>query len=144
MLNRSQQLMQLFIARDTQLGRYNYRPEYTSRTGAWAVKDCATGAEVHRCSSLDELDQFIAGLEARPPQPTIETLTTVTIARVYTGKPDRCMCGCAGTYSEAPARKTTVLKKVRQFAAEGGLVENLDNRIFTAVIGKTQYTLYTK
>ena len=86
---------------------------------------------------------------------------------VYVGKPDKCMCGCSGkyTYTSVNQKQSTkrrgyevtddevndkrvmrIVKKVSQDEKEvvppNAETDNIDNRIFTRVIGKTQYTIY--
>jgi len=80
---------------------------------------------------------------------------------VYVGKPDDCMCGCRGRYtytkinqkvsSDRCGYKVTVdevddkrvmrvLNKMRKNSHLG--VQIIKNRIFTVVVGATQYTLF--
>ena len=83
------------------------------------------------------------------------------ISSVYVGKPDICMCGCAGTYfytsknvawsSKDRGYKVTsdevnnvkvkrVLNKIMKNVQDG--VEVQDNYILTLILGKRQYTIY--
>ena len=91
------------------------------------------------------------------------------INSVYVGKPGACMCGCSGKYyytkdnqkasSKRRGYKVTddevsdskvarVLSKVKRSEENG--IEIIKDRatgepyIFTAIIGKTQYTIYKK
>jgi hypothetical protein len=85
------------------------------------------------------------------------------ILKAYTGKPDRCMCGCSGKYTHTEINRAlaskgrgyevdddevndkrvrTILKKILNQPT--GKIENDNNKIFSTVIGKTQYTLYLK
>lgn len=84
------------------------------------------------------------------------------VVSVYVGKPNMCMCGCAGTYTYSEKHRVyasnkrgyqvqdkevndkkvkRVVKKVMNTKEE---LEIIDGYIFTTVIGKTQYTVYCK
>lgn len=89
------------------------------------------------------------------------------VLKAYSGKPDTCMCGCAGTYSYPKLRQKeggedrgypvndneindkrikTIFNK---FYNEDGIkieviIGDDGEYVFTKVIGKTQYTLYVK
>lgn len=79
----------------------------------------------------------------------------------YIGTPHRCMCGCSGDYAytksgqvkagqergyqvkenEVSDRKVrTRINKMRLHETEG--IENIEDYIFTEIIGNRQYTLY--
>jgi len=88
------------------------------------------------------------------------------IVSAYVGKPNTCMCGCAGIYyysllhvgyasrcrgyevtrSEINNEKIAkVYTKMKRGEAKGVKVDSIiDNFIYTMVIGKTQYTIYLK
>ena len=86
-----------------------------------------------------------------------------TISSVYIGKPDTCMCGCAGKYyysevnqkwsgndrgyeitdDEVDDKKVQrVINKINKNSPME--IQVLDGYIYTAIIGKTQYTIYLK
>jgi len=81
---------------------------------------------------------------------TITTLpfTEDDIMRAYKGKPQKCMCGCSGTYFErllhAPQIHHIFLKVQRnaQLGVQTHYDEIGDQHIYTLVLGKTQYVLY--
>ncbi len=83
------------------------------------------------------------------------------ISRVYKGKPDACMCGCAGKYFYVGCNTTwsgknrgypvdvediddprvlRILHKMEKFAYKG--IEAMGDDIYTLVLGNTQYSLY--
>lgn len=85
------------------------------------------------------------------------------VSSVYVGKPNKCMCGCSGKYyytkvnqiwsgkvrgyivkddEVSDAKVMRVISKVRANQHVG--IENIDNKIFTLILGKTQYTIYLK
>jgi hypothetical protein len=84
------------------------------------------------------------------------------IVKVYKGKPNSCMCGCAGTYYYAKAHQEFgsrergykvddeevndgVVKRVlNKVAKEGDRARTIGSDIWDVVIGKTQYTIYSK
>jgi hypothetical protein len=94
----------------------------------------------------------------------VEKITSVPrfplslIMKVYIGKPNTCMCGCAGKYyysniedaedwqlSEKDQLKNVkkvmyVLNKIIDNANLG--VEVIEGLIYTVEVGKTQYSLY--
>jgi hypothetical protein len=91
-------------------------------------------------------------------------LTLDDISNVYIGKPNLCMCGCSGTYFYNPANRelsqqrrgyditdneislekvTFVWNKLKK-ATDIEVVMGSDKEyIFSIIIGRKQYTLYT-
>jgi len=85
--------------------------------------------------------------------------TLENVSCVYVGKPNCCMCGCSGDYfytsknavESGLGRGYEVTKDeindakvntVLNFFEQGGRIKNLDDYIFTKIIGETQYTIY--
>jgi hypothetical protein len=76
------------------------------------------------------------------------------VQKVYRGKPDKCMCGCSGEYiytsfNRAASGKNRgyvddgkVIGVLRRFFHSDEPEENIDDHIFTKIVGKTQYTVY--
>ena len=82
------------------------------------------------------------------------------VLKVYSGKPNRCMCGCSGFYryplkhrelggedrgypvDDDEVNDKTVRAVVKKVAG-AERVQVIDGRILTAVIGSRQYTVYT-
>lgn len=81
--------------------------------------------------------------------------------RVYTGNPNKCMCGCSGNYSTASGLKDrgmeirgydfdeedisdTRVKRVVNKIRKNALEIEVISGSFTAIIGKTQYTVYVE
>lgn len=96
-------------------------------------------------------------METIPKMPEIKLSD---IYSIYVGKPNRCMCGCSGKFTYAKkyqeystkdrgyqvtddeindARIKRVFNKMKKFAEN---VEVIRGEIYTAIIGKTQYTIY--
>jgi hypothetical protein len=95
---------------------------------------------------------------------TIYTLPEIDNGRIntaYIGKPNTCMCGCAGTYyytkdgqvksGEERGYKVTddevndkkvqkIIKKIRKNEKLG--IEVIENYIYTVIIGNKRYSLY--
>ena len=95
---------------------------------------------------------------------TIYTLPEINmnnVNTVYVGKPNACMCGCAGkyTYTKAgqvksgeergyrviddevnDAKVQKIINKIRKNQNLG--IEVIEDYIYTVIVGKTQYTLY--
>lgn len=84
------------------------------------------------------------------------------IESAYSGKPNTCMCGCAGTYNYNSItskqvkrgyevtedeindqRVMSILKKFEKCLHPIEVIVDGDKYIFTIVEGKTQYTIYT-
>ena len=84
---------------------------------------------------------------------------------VYTGRPNKCMCGCSGKYSYAKQYQKEeskrrgysvrddevseaiikrVFKKMQVALSQGYNIEVIKNYIWTTIIGNTQYTIYTE
>jgi len=80
---------------------------------------------------------------------------------VYSGKPNTCMCGCAGKYfysvknrEKASERRgyhvqdeelsdKFCIRVVKKFEVFSGDIENCDDKIFTIITSPTrQYTIY--
>jgi hypothetical protein len=65
------------------------------------------------------------------------------IERVYSGKPNTCMCGCAGKYFEKGSNM--ISRVVKHFENFIGKISNIEDYIFTIVTSPTrQYTIYLK
>jgi hypothetical protein len=76
-------------------------------------------------------------LEKEIPNPSLDQIETA-----YIGKPDTCMCGCAGDYfnpRDNPEKVKSILHVI-----ESGISENIEDYIFTRAIGNKQYTIYLK
>jgi hypothetical protein len=62
-----------------------------------------------------------------------------SVLRVYSGKPQRCMCGCAGKYSEPEESSRSVaiiVNKINRAVEEGAEVESgldLSNERYVSV-----------
>ena len=106
-----------------------------------------------------KFDQFII---KKMPELKIED-----IGGAYTGKPNTCLCGCAGVYvypkvnqekagkrrgyevTDDEVNDKRVMKVLDNFIQAGKrgeeieVLEHGEEYIFTIVVGKTQYTLYT-
>lgn len=92
--------------------------------------------------------------------PQIITIDVNKVSSVYVGKPHMCMCGCAGVYyytsqnkdwssknrgyalDEDDINDAKVIRVIQKFVKDPQIADNIDNYIFTKVIGKTQYTIY--
>jgi len=84
------------------------------------------------------------------------------IVSVYKGKPDTCMCGCAGDYAYNPINKSyattnrgykvsddecserKIKARLKRYYADCQKPSVIENYIFTKVIGNTQITVYLK
>ena len=82
------------------------------------------------------------------------------INKVYVGKPNTCMCGCAGEYTYTNNSKEygtkdrgyevtddevndkKVDRLLKKFVKHPDAAENLSDYIFTKMIGRKQYTIY--
>jgi hypothetical protein len=80
------------------------------------------------------------------------------VKQAYRGKPNHCMCGCAGNYYYADVTKAedwqltikeqdrntraiqNIYNKMKENANLG--VGVIDGNIYTVVVGSTQYTIY--
>ena len=93
-------------------------------------------------------------------------LTLDQVRSVYVGKPNECMCGCSGKYTYTSVNQVEAGKNrgyevkhdevddkrvERVIAKIGKNIENGmevlsddDAYILTVLIGKTQYTIYTR
>lgn len=87
-------------------------------------------------------------------------INPATISCVYTGKPDKCMCGCSGKYAYTSLNANyssknrgyavdaedindkRVERVINKMSKSPALCSNIKNYIFTKVIGQTQYTVY--
>jgi hypothetical protein len=95
----------------------------------------------------------------------IQPIKLEDVVTAYVGKPHCCMCGCSGEYYYQKAMQEyagkrrgypvsddeindkkvlRVFNKVIKAQLAGITVTNIKDYIFTAIIGKTQYTLYLK
>jgi len=97
-------------------------------------------------------------MEERVNKPSIEV---AKVYAVYSGKPDTCMCGCAGKYSYASEHREfggkdrgyevdddevndrTVRAFTKKVSNSDG-VEVLDGYIYCVTIGNRFYAVYTK
>jgi len=65
------------------------------------------------------------------------------VDKVYSGKPNTCMCGCAGKYFKNDSKMGP--RVCRHFEHFIGRIQNLHGNIFTIVSSPTrQYTIYLK
>jgi len=92
----------------------------------------------------------------------VSDITVDQISSVYVGKPNKCMCGCAGKYtytsqnrayaskdrgydiSDDEVNDARVTRAFNKFMKDEQVAENNDDYIFTKFIGKSQYTIYIK
>jgi hypothetical protein len=66
------------------------------------------------------------------------------IEDVYVGKPG-CRCGCRGNYYKDEAHIARVCRKIIKHRNLGiQVIKNGRKRIFTCLIGKTEYSIYEK
>jgi hypothetical protein len=88
---------------------------------------------------------------------TPQNLTLDDIVKVYTGKPNTCMCGCAGVYKYSSKHIDEMpdyykkdpkhvddkrVMKVYKNILSAPIVEITSGYIYTAEIGSTQYSMY--
>jgi hypothetical protein len=97
-------------------------------------------------------------MEKRIDKPSIDI---ESVYKVYSGKPNRCMCGCAGKYSYASkfqayggedrgyevdddeVNDRTVRMFVKKVSESDG-VDVLNDSIYSVTIGNRFYAIYTK
>lgn len=81
------------------------------------------------------------------PQYKHNTIKYTNIDKVYSGHPDRCMCGCAGEYYSTKRMKLKVMEMLKEFRGNEfqDNIKSIDNYIFTIQVSDTrQYTLYLR
>lgn len=110
------------------------------------------------------MDEQTKEVKRRGYDKLIQKLPNILIEQIdsaYIGKPDKCMCGCSGTYSYSSMNREKssksrgykinddevndkrvkfILDRMRKFQANGVYV--LDDYIYSVYIGTRQYTIY--
>lgn len=82
------------------------------------------------------------------------------VEKVYSGKPNECMCGCSGKYyysgknaiagglsrgyavTPEEISDKMIAKMMKMFAEYPYEIENIDDYIFTIIVNDRQYTIY--
>ena len=75
------------------------------------------------------------------------TIKYTDIDQVYSGHPDKCMCGCAGEYYSSKRMKIKVMEMLKEFRGNEfqDTIKSIDDYIFTIQVSDTrQYTLYLR